>query len=131
MFREMGLSSSNIKEFHIFSYILGNGHFQPKLEKMKKIHLEKISHTSRKCTFLTPILKNFLYFFKRNLFLYFGKRKPRKKSLYFRKQKLFSYTLPFYFFNLQRDFVTIMIILLLCFFFFLRKNLAAFTSFLL
>ena len=35
----MELSSSNIKKFLIFSYILGNGTFQLKFEKILKIIL--------------------------------------------------------------------------------------------
>ena len=31
--------------------------------------------------------KNFLYFLKRKLFLYFGKQKPRENCLYFKKRK--------------------------------------------
>ena len=38
--------------------------------KNKKIHSEKVSNI--------PILKSFLYFLKRKLFLYFRQRKPRK-----------------------------------------------------
>ena len=69
---------------------------QLKLKKIKKkVRPEKISYLLGKWNFLTPILKNVLYFFKRKLFLYFGKRKPRKISnisgngtfLYFSKPK--------------------------------------------
>ena len=74
----MELSSSNIKRLLIFSYISRNGTFQPKLENNKKIHRKKISFASGKWNFLTLILKNFLYFLERKLFLYFAKRKPRK-----------------------------------------------------
>ena len=44
-------------------------HFSPS-SKNKKIHPEKISYTL--------ILKKFLHFLKRNLFLYFREWKPRK-----------------------------------------------------
>ena len=46
--------------------------FQPKLEKQNKNHPEKIFFIPRKWDFLTLILKSFLYFLKRRLFLYFG-----------------------------------------------------------
>ena len=39
-----------------------------------------------KWNFLALILKDFLYFLKRKLLLYFGKRKFRKNSSYFRKR---------------------------------------------
>ena len=35
--------------------------------------------------------KNFLYFLKRKLFLYFGKRKPLENSLYIIKRKFFIF----------------------------------------
>ena len=47
--------------------------------------LDQISYTPEKWNFLTLILKNFLHFLKRKLFLCFEKRKPRKSSLYFRE----------------------------------------------
>ena len=85
----MEFSSSSIKKLIIFAYILENGTFQSKLEKIKKILSEKISYTSGKWKFPTLILKNFLYFVK---------RKPRKKSLYFRKRNflIFQETKLFY-----------------------------------
>ena len=76
IFQEIGLSSSSIKKFLIFSqkkaflifrdmelfYILGNG------------NLGKVPYISRNGTFL-----------------YFGKRKSRKNSLYFRKRNFFIF----------------------------------------
>ena len=101
------------------------------LRKKKKIHPEKKSFYLRKLNFITIRLKKFLYFLKRQLFLYFRKgtlhflssglkkkiypgkilymfskesflnisgtrtllyftkRKPRKKSLHFRKRNFF------------------------------------------
>ena len=54
-------------------------HFlSPSLRKIKKIHPEKNSLHLGKRNFLALILRNFLYFLKRKLFLYFRKRKPRK-----------------------------------------------------
>ena len=44
----------------------------------------------RKWIFLYQILWNFFYFLKKKLFLYFGKRKPRKKYFYFRKLLIFQ-----------------------------------------
>ena len=58
----------------------------PKLAKPRNI-FKKISYTPGKWNFLALIMKNFLYFFKRKLFLYFGKRRSQKDSLYFRKWK--------------------------------------------
>ena len=76
----MELCDSKIKKlFSTFSngipYISGNGtlHFSVQVQKVKKVHPEKISYA--------PILKNFLYFLKRKLFLYFSKEKPRKNVL--------------------------------------------------
>ena len=43
----------------------------------------------RKIFLITVILKNFLHFLKRKLFLYFRKWKPRKNFFYFLKRKLF------------------------------------------
>ena len=77
----MELSGSNIERFLIFSCISGNGN--PKklfifwkmellswsLEKKTTIHSEKISYALRKSTILALILKKFLYFIKRKLFL--------------------------------------------------------------
>ena len=45
-----------------------------------------------KWNFLVLVLRKFLYFLKRNLFLYFRKRKPRKNFLYFLKRKLFLHS---------------------------------------
>ena len=59
---------------------LPSAHFKPNLEK-KRNYSKKRSYISLyfgKWNFLALILKNFLYFLKRNLFLYFGKRKLRK-----------------------------------------------------
>ena len=63
---------------------------QSKLEKITKIHPKKTSYIPEKWNFLTLILKNFLYFLKRKLFLYFRKWKPPKFSYIFLK-KCFSY----------------------------------------
>ena len=49
--------------------------------------LKKSPNIFGKCNFLALVL-NFLYFLKRNLFLYFRKRKTRK-NFYFLKRKLF------------------------------------------
>ena len=63
--------------------------FSPSSENKKNppfLHLlDQISDTPEKWNFLTLILKNFLHFLKRKLFLCFEKRKPRKSSLYFRE----------------------------------------------
>ena len=55
--------------------------------------IEKISHILGKWNFLAVILKNFLNFLKRKLFLYFRKHKPRESFLYFwnRKPQNFFY----------------------------------------
>ena len=53
--------------------------FQPHLEKIKKIYSEKDSLYFRKWNFLALILKKF------------RKRKPRKNFIYFLKRKLFLY----------------------------------------
>ena len=50
-----------------------------------------ISLYFRKSNFLALILRNFLYFLKRKLFLYFGTQKPRKNSLYFRKRNFIKF----------------------------------------
>ena len=66
------------------SYISENGtlQFSARALKTKEINPMKIYYTSGNGNFE----KNLLYFVKRKLFLYFRKRKPRKKSLYFRKR---------------------------------------------
>ena len=66
------------------SYISENGtlQFSARALKTKEINSMKIYYTSGNGNFE----KNLLYFVKRKLFLYFRKRKPRKKSLYFRKR---------------------------------------------
>ena len=43
----------------------------------------------RKINCLALIFRNFLYFIKRKFSLHFGKWKPRKNSLYFRKRNFF------------------------------------------
>ena len=70
----------------ISSYL---AHFSPSSKKKKKIHPKKISHILGKWNFLTLVLKNFLYFLWRKLFLYFRKLKPQKNFSYFLKRKLF------------------------------------------
>ena len=55
----------------------------PSSKKLNKIHLEKI--------YFTLILKNFLYFLKRKLFLYLGKWTPGQKFLMFQETDI-SYT---------------------------------------
>ena len=65
-------------------------HFSAQARKIKKIHSEEISYIPGKWNILSLILKNFLYFFKRKLLLYFRKLKPRKDSLYF-LQESFSF----------------------------------------
>ena len=91
--------------------------FLHRLEKIKNIYPEKNPLYFRKWTFLTLILKEFVYFLKRKLslyfrkwnpvavspefknkkqfpprkFFYFRKRKPRKKLLCFLRRKLFLY----------------------------------------
>ena len=47
----MELTCSNIKKFLIFSYISGNGTFQPKPKKQKKSTLKKNSYISENRTF--------------------------------------------------------------------------------
>ena len=85
IFREVELSSPNIIKFLVFSYILGNEIFQPKLEK--KMQLEKVSCTSGKWSFLTLILKKLLKgCLKRKLLLCFRKRKPRKNPCIFSRE---------------------------------------------
>ena len=64
--------------------------FSIQARKIKKIHPEKISYIPGKCNFLTLILRNFLYFLKRKLFLYLGKGNPEKTSYNFSKEG-FSY----------------------------------------
>ena len=99
---EMELSSSNIKKILIFSqksfsyifskesfsYISENGtlHFSTQARKIKEIHLEKNSCISGN---ENPEKTSYI-FLKRKLFLCFGKREPRKNSLYFRKQNFSS-----------------------------------------
>ena len=62
-----------------------SGHFLDQAQKIKNPP-EKISYTPGKLNFLTLIFKIFLDFLKRKLFLYFGKWKPWKIFLYFKKQ---------------------------------------------
>ena len=84
----MELSNSKIKKILIFPDM------EPctlQLEKIKKFHPKKISYIPGKWSFLTLILKKFLYFLKRMLFLYSRKRKPGKFFLYFLERKLFVY----------------------------------------
>ena len=52
---------------------------------------KKNSYTPGKWNFLILTLKNFLYFLKRKVFLYFGKPKRPKKSLCFRKSIFFTF----------------------------------------
>ena len=59
--------------------------------KNKKIHPEKIFYTPGKWNFLTLILKDFLYFLKKNLFLYFKKWKTPKEIPYTFSKESFSY----------------------------------------
>ena len=54
--------------------------FQLKLEKQNKSTPKKIPYISGNRTL---ILRNFLYFLKRKLFLYFGKQNPPKNYLNF------------------------------------------------
>ena len=86
----MELSSSNIKKiltisqkkpFLIFPE-MESWTFQPKLEKKKKRKERK----SRRENYYRLMLTDFLYFLKRKLFIYSGKRKPRKNSLYSKKR---------------------------------------------
>ena len=61
-------------------YISGNKTLhvsRPSFKNKKKIYPEKIPYISRN--------GNFRYFFKRKLFIYFRRGKPRKKLLIFRK----------------------------------------------
>ena len=55
------------------SYLL---HFSAQAQKNKKIHPEKNSLHFGKLNFLTLRFRNFLYFLKRKLFLYFRKWNP-------------------------------------------------------
>ena len=50
--------------------------------------LKKNSCIFRKWNFLALVLRNYLYFLKRKIFLYFSKRKPRKKFLMFQETEL-------------------------------------------
>ena len=74
---------SNIYDetFCINSYL---AHFLNPSSKNKKSSY--VSLYFGKWNFPALILRNFLHFLKRKLFLYFGKRKPRKNSLHFRKR---------------------------------------------
>ena len=78
------------------SYISGNENpqrfliFQEVTEK--KVHLEKMSYTSRN---RSPQKTSYI-FFKRKSFLYFRKWKPRKNSLYFRKRNFLMLQETFY-----------------------------------
>ena len=67
-----------------FSYISGNEilHFSAQALRIKKIHPDKISYASGN----GDVKKTSYIFVKRKFFLYFGKREPRKNSLYFRKR---------------------------------------------
>ena len=61
---------------------------------MKKILSKKSSYIFLyfgEWNFLTLILRYFLYFLYRKLFLYFRKWKPRKNSLYFRKRNFLTF----------------------------------------
>ena len=86
-FREMELSSSNIKKILMFSYILGNGTFKPKLEKIKNPPRKKFL-IFREMELSSSNTREFFMFSPKKV-LYFGKQKPRKNSLYFLKRKLF------------------------------------------
>ena len=76
----MKLSDSKIKKFLIFPE-MKSCTFQPKLEKIKVSHPEKISYTSGNRN-----QEETSYIFSNQSLLYFGKRKPRKNSLCFRKR---------------------------------------------
>ena len=57
----------------------------------RKIDLQKISYISGKWNFLALILKNFSYFLKRTLFLYFRKTETPKKISYIFSKESCSY----------------------------------------
>ena len=59
--------------------------FLAQAQKIKKLRPKKFLYFG-KWNVLALIIRSFLYFLKRKLFLYFGRRKPRKNSLYFRKR---------------------------------------------
>ena len=92
-FQEMEFSSSNIKKILTFSQKkpflifpeMESWTFQPKLEKKKK------ERKSRRENLFRLILTDFLYFLKRKLFIYSGKRKPRKNSLYSKKRNFLTF----------------------------------------
>ena len=58
---------------------------KPKLEEIKKVLSKK---SFAKWSFLALVLKKLLYFLKIKLFLYFGKRKPRKDLHIFQEKEL-------------------------------------------
>ena len=63
-------------------------HFSVQDPKIKKnVPRENLNFEMEKWNFLTLILRNFLYFFKRKPSLYFRKQNPRKNFLYFLKRK--------------------------------------------
>ena len=56
------------------SYILGNGTFQPKPQKMKKIHSEKRFLIFQEMELSNSKIKKFLIFFKKKAFLIFSQK---------------------------------------------------------
>ena len=83
----MELSSSNIKNSYIFSkesfsYISENEtlHFSPQAREIKKVHVKKISYTSR-----NGALKKLLIFSQKKAFLIFRKTETRKQFFIFQE----------------------------------------------
>ena len=52
---------------------------------------KKICYTPGKWIFLISSLRNFLYLFRRKLFIYFGKTETAKSSCYFRKRNILEF----------------------------------------
>ena len=84
VFQEMELFGYNIKK--------NSGNANPAKNSLyfRKWKLSKSFLYFRNETFQST-LKNFLYFLKRRLFLYFWKRKSRKNLLYLRKRNFFIF----------------------------------------
>ena len=115
----MELSCSNIKKIltffskETFFYILeksnflifpknGNLHLQTQTPKNYKKTPEKNSLYFWKWNFLAQILKKFLYFLKRKLFLYSPKR---KLFLYFRKWNFLAQIIKNFIFSQKKPFL--------------------------
>ena len=67
--------------------------FGPSTKNKKNLSQES-SLYFRKMELFSSNIKKILYSLKRKLFLYFGKRKPEKNSLYFRKRNFLKFQEP-------------------------------------